>query len=219
MATAPREPRKDGEATRARILEAAGELFAASGFAESSNKAVAARAEVDLASINYHFGSRNGLYLAVLDEARRRFLDITNLQRIIQAPQPAIEKLRTLIELVVQKAASGRESWHLRVLAAELLAPSSQGQAHLQGTTPQKLALLKALFGEIAGLPADDPALTRCILCVTAPWAMLLIGPRGGSGAVQQILAMPPAQVCDQLYHFALAGLLDAGRRHAGDPR
>ena len=211
MATAPREPRKDGEATRTRILEAAGELFAAQGFAESSNKAVAAKAEVDLASINYHFGSRNGLYLAVLDEARRRFLDISNLQRILQAPQPATDKLRALIEQVVHKASSGRGSWHLRVLAAELLTPSSHGQA-LQGTAPQKLMLLKGLFSEISGLALDDPALTRCILCVTAPWAMLLIGPRGGSGAVQEILGMPPAQVCEQLYRFALAGLRDAGQ-------
>ncbi|QXH49477.1 TetR/AcrR family transcriptional regulator [Pseudomonas fakonensis] len=211
----PPAPRKDGEATRLRILDTAGELFAAQGFAASSNKAVAAQAEVDLASINYHFGSRNGLYLAVLDEARRRFLDITNLQRIVQAPVPASDKLRTLIELVVQKAGSGREGWHLRVLAAELLTPSSQGQAHLQGTAPQKLALLMGLFSEISGIPAGDPALVRCILCVTAPWAMLLIGPRGGSGAVQQILGMPHAEVCDQLYRFALVGLQDAGRHLA----
>lgn len=63
---ASREARKDGEATRLRILEAAGELCATLGFGETSNKAVAAKAEVDLASINYHFGSRNGLYQAVL---------------------------------------------------------------------------------------------------------------------------------------------------------
>jgi AcrR family transcriptional regulator len=215
MPTPTREPRKDGEATRKRILDAAGELFAAHGFAASSNKAVAALAEVDLASINYHFGSRNGLYLAVLDEARRRFLDITHLQRIVQAPQPASDRLRTLIEQVLHKAASGREGWHLRVLAAELLTPSSQGQAPLQSAAPQKLDLLKGLFSEISGIPADDPALIRCILCVTAPWAMLLIGPRGGGGAVQQILGMPHAQVCEQLHRFALAGLQDAGRQHA----
>lgn len=214
MAT-PREPRKDGEATRTRILEAAGELFAELGQGETSNKAVAARAEVDLASINYHFGSRAGLYLAVLDEARRRFLDIADLQRIILGEQAAPDKLRELVQLVVRKAGRGPESWHLRVLATEMLTPSPQAQAHLQQNAPLRLSLLKALFSEIAGIPVDAPALSRCILCVTAPWAMLLIGPRGGSGLLREILEMPGEAVADQLYRFALAGLQAAGQQYA----
>ena len=215
MATTVREPRKDGEATRARILQAAGELFAAVGYAEASNKAVAAKAEVDLASINYHFGSRSGLYLAVLDEARRRFLDISDLQRITLAQQPATEKLRALVELVVNKALQGHNNWHLRVLAAEILAPSPHGQAHLQTGAPMKLALLKGLFSEITAIPPDAPALTRCILCVTAPWAMLLIGPRATSGALHEILGMPADQISTHLYQFALAGLEAIGRQYA----
>ncbi|MBA6115332.1 TetR/AcrR family transcriptional regulator [Pseudomonas putida] len=215
MATAPREPRKDGAATRIRILQAAGELFAALGYAEASNKAVAAKAEVDLASINYHFGSRNGLYLAVLDEARRRFLDISDLQRIALGDQPATEKLRALVELVVYKASQVRDNWHLRVLAAELLAPSPHGQAHLQAGAPLKLALLKNLFSEITAIAPEQPALTRCILCVTAPWAMLLIGPRGSSGALHEILGMPAEEVAGHLYRFALAGLQETGRHFA----
>lgn len=214
MVTAPREPRKDGETTRMRILEAAGELFSAAGFAETSNKAVAAKAEVDLASINYHFGSRNGLYQAVLAEARQRFLDIADLKRIIQGEQPAPDKLLALTELVVRKAARGRESWHLRVLAAEALAPSSHGQEVLHPEKAMKLTLLKQLFSEITGIPADDPSLVRCILSVTAPWAMLLIGPRGGSGALRDILDMPGDVVAAQLYSFTLAGLMEMSRQY-----
>ncbi|MFV3331156.1 TetR/AcrR family transcriptional regulator [Pseudomonas sp. NY15437] len=209
-----RESRKDGEATRIRILEAAGELFSALGFAETSNKAVAAKAEVDLASINYHFGSRNGLYQAVLEEARRRFLDIADLQRIIQSAQPAPDKLLALTELVVRKASRGRESWHLRVLAAEALAPSSHGQEVLHPQKALKLTLLKQLFSEITTIPSDDPALVPCILSVTAPWAMLLIGPRGGQGALRDILQMPGDVVTAQLYSFTLAGLQEVGRQY-----
>ncbi|MDD2133716.1 CerR family C-terminal domain-containing protein [Pseudomonas kurunegalensis] len=120
-----------------------------------------------------------------------------------------------LVELVVLKATSARDNWHLRVLAAEILAPSPHGQAHLQAAAPLRLSLLKGLFSEISGIPVDEPALTRCILCVTAPWAMLLIGPRGGAGALHEILQMRVEAVADQLYRFALAGLLDAGQQHA----
>ncbi|MDF3934739.1 TetR/AcrR family transcriptional regulator [Pseudomonas citronellolis] len=219
MTTAHREPRKDGEATRTRILEAAGELFAAHGFAEASNKAVAAKAEVDLASINYHFGNRDGLYQAVLDEARRRLMDIADLQRITQGAKPATEKLRELVELVVRKAARGGESWHLRVLAAEILAPTSHAQSLARSEARLKLTLLQGLFSEITAIPVDDPALTRCILCVTAPWAMLLIGPRGGPGYLQAIVEMPAEVVSAQLYGFALAGLREIGRQYAQGAR
>ncbi|MFV3411228.1 TetR/AcrR family transcriptional regulator [Pseudomonas sp. NY15436] len=209
-----REPRKDGEATRTRILEAAGELFATFGFAETSNKAVAAKAEVDLASINYHFSNRNGLYQAVLGEATRRFMDIADLQRIIQGAQAAPDKLLALAELVVRKASRGRESWHLRVLAAEAFAPSSHGQEVLHPEKTMKLTLFKQLFSDITGIPADDPALVPCILSVTAPWTMLLIGPRGGHGALREVLGMPSDVVAAHLHSFALAGLKEVGRQY-----
>jgi hypothetical protein len=44
---------------------------------------------------------------------------------------------------------------------------------------------------------------------------MLLIGPRGGSGALHEILQMPGDAVAAQLYSFALAGLQEVGRQYA----
>ena len=84
-----RASRTDGEATRARILQAAGELFGSRGFAETTSKAVAAHAGVDLASINYHFGSRSGLYQATLIEAHRRLFTVDALSQLVHAPLPA----------------------------------------------------------------------------------------------------------------------------------
>ena len=123
MKKAARAPRPDGEATRARILEAAGELFAAHGYAEAASKAIAARAEVDLASINYHFGSRSGLYQAVLAEAHRRLMDVADLQRLAQSRLAATDKLRAVIGHLVGNALSGAENWHISVLTAEILRP------------------------------------------------------------------------------------------------
>lgn len=96
-----RELRSDGEATRARILEAAGELSTVNGFAGASNKAIAARANVDMASINYHFGNRDGLYRAVLAKAHHRLMDLTDLQQLSEINLPVTTKLRSLIEQFV----------------------------------------------------------------------------------------------------------------------
>lgn len=54
-------------ATRNRILDAAEVLFAQQGFSETSLRDITQQAEVNLASVNYHFGSKLGLIQSVLD--------------------------------------------------------------------------------------------------------------------------------------------------------
>jgi AcrR family transcriptional regulator len=63
---------------RARILEAAGRLFSGQGYEKTSLRAVTREAAVNVAAVNYYFGSKEGLILAVLRErlepmARERF--------------------------------------------------------------------------------------------------------------------------------------------------
>ena len=64
---------RDGnpEETRQEILRAAAEAFAACGFVGATTRAVAARAGVNVATLHYHFGSKEGLYRAVLGNACR----------------------------------------------------------------------------------------------------------------------------------------------------
>jgi len=57
--------------TKNKILDAAEELFADRGFAETSLRVITARAEVNLASVNYHFGSKKSLIESVFE----RFMD------------------------------------------------------------------------------------------------------------------------------------------------
>lgn len=61
----PGERRVDGEKSRAALLDAALEEFSAKGFAGTRVRDVAARAGVSKDLIAYHFGSKEGLYLAV----------------------------------------------------------------------------------------------------------------------------------------------------------
>lgn len=65
-------------ATRLRILDAAECLFMEHGFEATSLRLVTARAKVNLAAVNYHFGGKDELFRAML--ARR--LDPLNEQRI-----------------------------------------------------------------------------------------------------------------------------------------
>jgi len=57
-----------GEDTRLRILRAALEVFAQEGYAGASTRRLAQRAAVNLPAIQYYFGSKKGLYAAVIDQ-------------------------------------------------------------------------------------------------------------------------------------------------------
>lgn len=70
-----RTRRRDPEATRAAILEAALGLFAARGFAATGTAEVARHAGVSEGSVFHHFGNKRGLLAAVAAELGRRMAD------------------------------------------------------------------------------------------------------------------------------------------------
>lgn len=184
------------------------------GFAEAANKAIAAKAQVDLASINYHFGNRDGLYQSVLAEAHRRLVDFKVLQPPAGSDLPAKSKLRVLIEQLVELSKEEPRPWHLGILAREVLAPSSHLEAILRDVTFPKVLLVKALLSEIMGIPADDPALSRCLLSIGAPMLMLLVGEQSHPSSWQDVFQMPSEVVAEHLYRFALGGLEAVGSEY-----
>lgn len=70
IATKPRP----ADATRLRLLEAAGDALRELGFAALSTRDVARRAGVPLSQIHYHFGSKRGLVLSLLTHLDERLL-------------------------------------------------------------------------------------------------------------------------------------------------
>jgi AcrR family transcriptional regulator len=66
------------DSTEQRILDAAEALFAQHGFAGTSLRTITARAGVNLAAVNYHFGSKEALLRATLD----RIISPVNRERL-----------------------------------------------------------------------------------------------------------------------------------------
>ncbi len=66
--------------TRLRLLDAAEALFAEHGFAETSLRAITARARANLAAVHYHFGSKDELLRAVFT----RRLKVLNEERLVR---------------------------------------------------------------------------------------------------------------------------------------
>ncbi len=72
---APAVPRVDASApaVRDRLLTAATELFTRRGYAATSVREIVEGAGVAKPALYYHFGSKEGIYLAILSELKRTF--------------------------------------------------------------------------------------------------------------------------------------------------
>lgn len=128
--------RPGGEESRARIVEAAGQLFADRGFDGVSVRELARRAKVNAAAINYHFGGKEALYHAVL----RRLIDDTEpmftpmVARLRSGAEKAggdRDALAELIDLFVggllsNVLSSANFRWQIPIMLREFQHPSKE---------------------------------------------------------------------------------------------
>ena len=210
--TAVRE--RDG-ATADAIMDAAEALFAGQGFTATTIKQIGAAADANPALIYYYFGSKEGLYRALLDRVFGQIVR-TGQARLHDAASPA-EAVRAL--LGAQSEVMQQRPSLPRLLMREL---ADHGAAHAQ----QGIATLSAtLFSRLRGLIEQgqrtgvfraemDPGFAAVSTVSLIPFfhiarpavSLLLRGEAGGP---------TPEQVRDYARHaadYALAALTTRGR-------
>jgi len=88
--------------TKARILAAAEEVFAARGFEGAGTREIAARAGVNISSLHYHWASKETLYVAVFQDIFERLVELlrTTLERRAGQRDREVVVSRVMHELV-----------------------------------------------------------------------------------------------------------------------
>lgn len=92
--------------TKDQILDAAEHLFAEQGFAATSLRQLTARAGVNLAAVNYHFGSKDDLAKAVLHR-RIEPINRERRQRLDELSRPAV--LEDVVRAFLEPALRAQE--------------------------------------------------------------------------------------------------------------
>lgn len=209
--------RRDGDVTRTHILEVAGQLFAERGFANTTSKQVCLQAKTNTAAVNYHFGSYQGLYMAVLQEVHQRLLSLDYLNALADSALPARDKLAQFVESLIYDLLENR-SWHTRLWARELMTPSAYAVTAVQTYALPKFGVIHRLVAEVSGLALDSPALQRCVLSVMAPCMVLLVVSHELDTPLKPILQQPTAVLVEHIKIFMFAGL-DALSHHQSTPK
>lgn len=148
---------KDSEQTRTALIQAAGELFAANGFAGVSARQVAKKAGVALSTIPYHFGSMDALYREVLLVASGVAPEAQPLAEQALAAEPR-EGLRLAIRWVFADFAGQKVTWPVQLLERECLDPSPTFRDVVHRKFKPESDWLAAVVGRATGRPASDEA-------------------------------------------------------------
>ncbi|WP_432696701.1 TetR/AcrR family transcriptional regulator [Marinobacterium sp. YM272] len=201
-----RRSRTDGEATRSRIIDAAGQVFAERGYHDTTSKEICKRAGVNLAAVNYHFGSRDGLYLAVVGEVMSHLLELEYLQQIAASDKSAADKLGEMIDGLVHSLIEDR-SWHTRVWAREILTPSPVLAAITATEAMPRIEIVLPLLSDLTGIPSDDPRRFYGLLGLMSPCLMLLIIDPDQPTPIQSIYSRPADEIADHIKRFIFSGL------------
>ncbi|MGB3667588.1 MAG: TetR/AcrR family transcriptional regulator [Bermanella sp.] len=122
--------------TVTRILDAAEELFAEHGFAETSLRTITTRADVNLAAVNYHFGSKKALIQAVFVRFLGPFYKLveSSLDAHEKAHPDTILSIEDILRFVARAMASVTQGDRNRLaIFMRLLGLAyNQGQGHLR---------------------------------------------------------------------------------------
>lgn len=111
--------------TRQQLLEAAGPVFAEHGYRAATVREICLRAGANVASIHYHFGDKEKLYLEVLRYAQ--LLDNQTNPGLAKANRSVSpeEQLKGFIRSFLVKLLSpGPVAWDGKLLAREMVEPS-----------------------------------------------------------------------------------------------
>ena len=164
--------------TKTRILDAAEQLFARDGFHHTSLRSITGQAKVNLAAVNYHFGSKEALLQAVFE---RHLLPLNRLRQ---------ERLQQVLEAAER---AGRPPAADRLLRAFIEPTLAFRQAN-----PDHRAFI-ALIGR--SMVEMDSTVRDCFSRLIEPLFRLLL-----CGLQRALPQLPPAILLTRL-RFALSAM------------
>lgn len=149
--------------TRYRILEAAGDVFAESGFRSSTVREICKRARVNLAAVCYHFGDKEGLYFEVLkywhDVSTKKY----PMDSSVNKKLPPGERLRNFIQLfLLRMLDEGKPAWFEKLIAKELMEPTPAFDRLLDQVVRPFYRVLELIIEEIIGNRATEETIRLC---------------------------------------------------------
>jgi TetR/AcrR family transcriptional regulator, regulator of cefoperazone and chloramphenicol sensitivity len=160
-------PSPSAEAT---ILHHAQALFARQGFEHTTIRQIVAAAGANLAAVNYHFGDKQGLYLAVV---RKGFESMLARQRDAFGPPPTHlppkDRLAWFIRGMVERTVGEHQSQPMfQILMREMISPTLALDEFVSHFIRPQHDFLRSTVATLTNRPPNDPLITPAVYSVVS---------------------------------------------------
>ncbi len=192
-----------------RLLNAAEKLFCQQGYDGTSVRDLTAAADCNIAAVNYHFGGKDKLYIAMFQRHMERVFteQRINIDRVMNSENPTLEKL---LEAITQTALQCQSNEDTRIPMMKLIVRETLNP---QLRDVVELDLVKDFLQQIAEAFAQlVPGLTRtrAVKCVFAFEGMLMHPMLFYDLYSQLFFEIDVDELIDHLVRFAAAGIRKA---------
>lgn len=161
------EDKKTNSKTRDAIMEAAGKIFAEEGYPKATVRNICKHAGANIAAINYHFGDKKGLYLAVLKHYQKIAFQTHPPDLGIKETQKPEEKLRAFIRAFLMRIMDeGRPTWFGKLLTREFTQPTWAFDILVEETIRPSYKILMGIVAAILGTGAKERNVRLCSMSI-----------------------------------------------------
>jgi AcrR family transcriptional regulator len=166
--------RRDGEATREAILEAACLVFGEKGFYKATHAAICRTAGVNNALINFHFGTKDGLYRTVWERVTQDIEQRYPIDGGVPPSAPAAQRLYGNISSLLNRALDPHLEGFHRLRAMESINPTGMLDQAFTAQLQTYRSYTKSILKELLGSAADSETVDLCEMSVISQCHIVL---------------------------------------------
>ena len=202
----------DAPDAKQRLLDAAEEVFADSGYDGASVREICKRAGVNIAGVNYHFGDKERLYIEAVKRAHSCSMKGMPVENLAPPGTPPKQKLELFIRGMVASTHTPARPSAMKLMMREMADPSKAAGVVVDEFIRPLAFHLRAILREL--LPhLDEPHLLMTGFSVIAqclyyrqnrPVSELIFGK-------EHLEALTADMVADHVVRFSLAAVAAIG--------
>jgi TetR/AcrR family transcriptional regulator, regulator of cefoperazone and chloramphenicol sensitivity len=147
---------KDSEKTRAKLIEAAGQLFAENGYNGVTVRDIAKKADTHLSALNYHFRTKEALYREIILEACKfDSISLQDQQKLLEH-EPHEALLLFVEETLRDSSKNNNINWQATVINRECWEPSKVFEEVVEKYFSPETKFLSQIIGNTVNQPPSS---------------------------------------------------------------
>src|SRR5579862_7608297 len=204
------------DATRDKLLEAAGRAFAERGYAGATVRDICKEAGANVAAVNYYFKDKLALYTEVLNQMKRAAY-VDQMRAALNQKASPEEILRAVIKARLRGLhGQKRPDWHFRIAAREFAQPTPAMAQVIDKVMRPIHDRVREVVGKIIGRSPDHEQTRLCTYSIMGQMLLYVLA----SPVLMRLwpeMKMTPEQldrVANHIADFSLAYLRQVRASH-----